>query len=122
MREYQYIATNRIAGDKKPPANAFLQRVVTIADTRLRYLDQESVRVFQQQIAQERIPAEFLIQLLSANTKCFTAHLNDCPIRSHASEDGRHSDHSFIPNEPYFDSRAFRIHGNDGYQRIGQEI
>ena len=55
------IAANGVARDQKPSANAFLQRVVTVADTRLGDLNQKGIGVFQEQVAKKRVAPEFFI-------------------------------------------------------------
>src|SRR6516162_3050632 len=101
MGEQEDIAAHRISGDQKPTAEPFLQCVIRVTETGLRNLYEKRVCVFQQQIAQEWIPPEFLIESSPGNTICISPHLNNRAIGRDASQDCGNTYHSFITYRSY---------------------
>src|SRR5207244_4449916 len=81
VREQQHVGSQCVAGHQQPPAEPLLQRVITVANARLRNLDEKRIRILQQKIAQKWIAPEFFIHALAGDSKSIAAHLNDRPVR-----------------------------------------
>jgi len=98
MREQKDVAANGVARHQQPTAQPLLKRMITIADTRLGRLNEECIRVFQQEITKKWITEEFFIQLPCSNAEGISTHLNNSSIWSYTTKNRWNTYHSFIPH------------------------
>src|SRR5262245_31120903 len=98
MREQEDVAANGVARHEQPTAQPLLKRMIAIADTRLGRLNEECIRVFQQEISKKWITEEFFVQPLCSNAEAISTHLNNSSIWSDTTKNRWNAYHSFIPH------------------------
>src|SRR5437867_3907657 len=83
----------------------------TVADSRLRNLCNQCLRIVEQQVLKRTTPCELLLKNSYLHSECATCNLHDSAIgRCIAPKEKSHPDHSVVSGQTHFSGRTI-FHG-----------
>jgi hypothetical protein len=122
LSQGQAIGNGAFASHEQPFAEPFLNGVKLIANSVLGHLNEKSIHMVEQKMAEDLGAFEFPAQNVAPDAKCAAGKLNDGTERSELSENRSHIDDSLVTDHAHLQRVTFGRVRKAGDHRVFGEI